>query len=130
MNIDIHANGIPAEKDVQHFVRLRAELSLSALSDQIGLVSVFVDSAEESGCDGEVRCVVLIRLLAQPDVVVEITHSNLYVAIHRAVDEAGWILARSLADQQSDLMHLQVEMIDGWHARSTAGNRLESGQAA
>ena len=129
MNIEIQANGIPPSKDVQHFVRCRADLALRALRDQIGLVSVFV-SAGEFDDGNDIRCLVLIKLSSHPDVVVESTDANLYIAIHRAVDDAGWTLARNLMRQQNSLMHRQFEMIGGQRPQSKARDLVETDRAA
>lgn len=130
MNIDIQANSIPKNKDVHHFVKCRADLALNGLRDQIGLVSVFVDNAKESGAGDEMRCLVLIRPNAHPDVVVENTDANLYAAIHRAVDDASWTLADSLARQHSDLLQRQIDMIDGKHPVSNMYEYSEPDRAA
>ena len=83
MKIDIQANGIPAYKDVDHFVTCRAHLAFGSMRDQVSLVSVFVDRI---GKDNEIRCLVLIRPSAQPDIIVEGSNANLYVAIHQTLD--------------------------------------------
>lgn len=117
MNIEIQARGIPSNKDVHNFIRRRADLALNALRDQIGLASVFVDGANVSDKVGDIRCLVLIRLGTHPDVEVESTHANLYTAIYRAVDDAGWTLARTLMHQQAGLLNRQFKMIgNGYQA--------------
>ena len=128
MNIEIQANGVPANKDVRHFVNCRAELALKALRDQIGLVSVVVDNKTGSG-EG-VRCLVLIRLSTHPDVVIENNDANLYVAIHRAVDDAGWALARILMRQQSSLMQRQFELIEDQRPHLISDSFVVSERAA
>ncbi len=130
MNIEIQANSIPTNKDVHHFVRCRAYHALNGLRDQIGLVSVFVDNANESIDGKQVRCLVLIRTNALPDVAVEHSAANLYIAIHRAVNDAGWALANSLGRQQSDLLHQQIGIIDGKHSASNMYDYIEPDRAA
>lgn len=115
MNIDIQANGIPADKDVLHFITCRAELALGAMHDQLGLVGVVIDG---TGDGNEIRCRVLIRPRMQTDIVVEGSDANLYVAIHRALDDAGWTLAASLLRQQSEFMHRQFKLIEDRVAQS------------
>jgi hypothetical protein len=113
MKLEIQANGNTPLKDLRHFVRYRAGIALKAMGDQAGLVSVFVDDVGESD-DGEgIRCLVLIRSGTLADIVVENIDANPYIAIHRAVDDAGWSLARSLARQQSGLLHRQLQLIEG-----------------
>ena len=45
-------------------------------------------------------CQVQVGIPGQPDLFVENQESNLYVAIHRAVDRAGWTAARKLERQR------------------------------
>ena len=130
MNIEIQANGIPVPKNVHHFVRSRTDLALRGLSDQIGLVSVFINNANEPGGANQKRCLVLIRPIAHPDVQVEFTDVNLYVAIHRAVDDAGWCLASSLVRQQCDLLQRQLNMIEGKHPDANMYEYIEADRAA
>lgn len=127
MNIDIQANAIPAHKDVHHFVACRVDLALGGMRDQLALVSVIID-----GCgDGdEVRCLVVIRPYAQPDIICEGSHANVYVAVHQTLDEAGWTAARKLASQQNAFMDRQFELL-GDQVDSSAMRALPlSGRAA
>ena len=125
MKIEIQADGTPARKDLQHFVKCRADLALKVLQDQISLVSVFVDDTGEG-----IRCLVLIRSSTQTDVLIESHDANLYVAIHRAVYDAGWTLAHSLMRQQSNLLQRQFEIIEGHRPQSWPGAFVESDRAA
>jgi len=97
---------------VHNFIGCRTGIALNALREQIDLVSVFVDDSNESGQVRDIRCLVLIRLGTHPDVEVESTHTNLYTAIYRALDDAGWTLARMLMHQQAGLLNRQFKMID------------------
>ena len=130
MNIEIESRGIPVEKDVEHFVRCRADLALNGLRDQINTVSVVVSEDADANDDNRIRCLALIRLSGQRDVVVEGTHRNLYVSIHRTLDDAGWSLAQTLAHQQSEMLHQQFELIEGDHATLSASRAHGSAQAA
>ena len=120
MNIDIQANGIPAHKDVHRFVACRADLALGAMRDQFGLVSVFIDETDEGK---DTRCRVLIRSSAQPDILIEGSNANLYAAIHHTLDDAGWTLAGSLVQQQTDFISRQFELIDDHSFRSAASQQ-------
>lgn len=125
MNIEIHANGIPSGSNLQHFVRYRAGLALWALRDQTGAVSLHVDHAGDG-----TRCRVIVRSSTLPDIVVEHTDANLYVAVHKALDEAGWKSARVLVRQQSRLLQRQSELIVGRRPPAGAGDVVEAGRAA
>ena len=130
MNIEIQTNSIAKAKDVHHFVKCRTDLALNGLRDQIVLTSVFVDNDNECVDGDKKRCMVLIRPIAHPDVLVEYTDANLYVAIHRAVDDAGWCLASSLVRQQGDLLHRQLDIIDGNYTESERYKYVEPDRAA
>ena len=127
MNIDIQAKAIPAHKDVHHFVACRADLALGGMRDQLALASVFIDG---SGAGDEVRCLVMIRPYAQPDIIVEGSHANVYVAVHQTLDEAGWTLARKLASQQNAFIDRQFELLGDQAARSGMRGLPLSGRAA
>ena len=130
MKLEIQANGIPAHREVHHFVRCRADLALKVLRDQIGLVSVFVDNNGQADDGDGIRCLVLIRLSTQPDVVVERSDANLYIAIHRALDQAGWTLSRSLMRRQSSLLQRQLGFIEGLPVDSKPYDPADSVRAA
>lgn len=107
MNIEVKANEGSSNQNLRHFVTHRADLALSTLGDQIDLVSVVVDSADEADGESGHRCLVIVRSSLHPDVIVENSHVNPYVAIHRAVDDAGWTVAGNLVSQQQSLIHRQ-----------------------
>ena len=130
MDIEIKADGIPSEKEVQRLVESRAGLALHGMRDQIGLVSVVVGSDGKSGLGGKIRCLVLIRLSAHPDVVVESSDTSLDAAIRRAVDDAGWSLADSLQRQQRELLQLQAAIIDSERPRMGEQDSASREQAA
>ena len=134
MNIEVSANGIPADSNLQHFVRYRADLALWALRDRTGAVSVHVDHAGEfhdGDGDGDgTRCRVIVRTSTLADVVAEHTDANLYVAVHKALDEAGRKSARGLVRQQGRLLQRQSELIVGRHPPAKAGDVVEAGRAA
>jgi hypothetical protein len=130
MNIDISANGIPSRSNLQHFVRCRADIALWALRDQTGAVSVHVDGAGELHDGDGTRCRVIVRSSLLPDVIVEHTDANLYVAVHKALDEAGWKSARGLVRQQNRLLQRQSELVAGRRPPANAGDFVEAGRAA
>lgn len=126
MDIELKVDGAAAVRELQHFAEFRADYALGAMRDQIGLISSSVDGVGET--DDEIRCRVTIRRTAQPDLTVEGTHGNPYVAIHQALDEAGWSLARGLMHQHSGMLQRQIELIgDGLRKASLSA---AAGQAA
>jgi hypothetical protein len=130
VNIEIKVNGEQPSKDVERFVRCRSELALQGMRDEIVMVSVAVDHNGEYGGDREISCLVLVRLIGHPDVGVEIADANLYTAIHRALDDAGWCVAGNLVRRQRELLQQQVEMIDGDRSVLPSEQRIRSERAA
>jgi len=112
VNIEVKANQRSLDQNLHHFVTYRADLALSALGDQIDLVSVVVDGTDEAGGESGHRCQVMVKSSLHPDVIVEDSHVNPYVAIHRAVDDAGWTVAGNVVSQQRSLIHRQYEVIE------------------
>lgn len=95
MKIDIRADSAPADADLEHFVRSRVNFALGNRRDRVAAVSVYL-FALEAGESAEKYCLVRVSLTRQPELEVEVFDSNIYVAIHRAVDRAGWEVSRRL----------------------------------
>ena len=112
MNIELKENGLPATKELQHFARCRADHAFGALRDQIGLISLFLERTSDATGESASRCLALIQRTAQPDFKIESTHANPYVALHKTLDDAGWGLAHAVMQQQSEMIHRQVEILD------------------
>ena len=96
MKLDIQTAGINASPGLRRFVRRRVDFAFSTRGDQVG--RILVRLADVNGPRGgeDKSCLVQVRIPGQPDVVIENIESNLYVAIHRAIDRAGWTAARKL----------------------------------
>jgi putative sigma-54 modulation protein len=86
---------VPADADLEHFVRSRVNFTLGNRRDRIIGVSIYL-SALEAGENADKHCLVRVSLTRQPDLETEVSDSNIYVAIHRAVDRAGWEVSRRL----------------------------------
>ena len=95
MKIDIRSENGPAGADLEHFVRSRVNFALGNRKDRVTLVCVYL-FALSAGDNAEKYCLVRVSMTRQPDLEVEVFDSNLYVAIHRAVDRAGWEVSRRL----------------------------------
>ena len=100
MNIDIQTSGVSASAGLRRFVRRRVDFAFSTRSEQIGRILVRLSDVNGPRGGHDKSCLVQVRMPGQPDVVVENLESNLYVAIHRAIDRAGWTAARKLERQR------------------------------
>ena len=99
MNFEIQSNRIPINDELRNYVQQRIDYALSTRADYIDSVLVHVADCGIPGDPGDKACLVRVRLHGIPDVHVENFDENLYVAIHRAVDRAGWTVARRIARQ-------------------------------
>ena len=111
MKIEVQASGLSCDQDLQHFVKLRTDHALYALRDQIGAINVFIDGTDSTEHQDQIRCLVVINLRTEPDLLVEHRHSNVYIAIHQAIDEAGWKLAEALSSRQLRLIDKQMRLL-------------------
>jgi ribosome-associated translation inhibitor RaiA len=118
MQIDIQARNFPLTHALRNHTKRRLGFALSARDNHIQ--SVIVRLSDINGTrGGEDKCchiqVVLARL---PDVVIEDTEADLYVAIDRAADRAGRTVGRRLMRKRtkgrsSGLHHM--ESINEFH---------------
>jgi putative sigma-54 modulation protein len=95
MKIDISADNAPVDADLEHFVRSRVNFALGNRRDRVVRVAIYL-FALEAGENADKYCLVRVSLTRQSDLEIEISDSNIYVAIHRAVDRAGWEVSRCL----------------------------------
>ncbi len=100
MNIDIQTSGMKASPGLRRFIRRRVDFAFSTRSDQIGRILVRLADVNGPRGGDDKSCLVQVRMPGQPDVIIENIESNLYVAIHRAIDRAGWTAARKLERQR------------------------------
>ena len=100
MRIEIQGSGIEFDDKVRHFTRHRVDFAMSARAEHIDNVQVHLSDTGAPGDNGEMQCLVQVRLHGMPHVIAENRDPNLYIAIHRAVDRAGWIAARNIVRQQ------------------------------
>ena len=96
MNIELQVDLIAQEKELRHFVQGRVDYALGRHRHQIACVRVRVGAVYEPQDLKDKGCQVQVSLPGHSDIVVENQDSNIYIAVHRAVDRAGWTVARCL----------------------------------
>jgi len=96
MKIEIQFDGMTASKDLQERIQRRIAFVLGIHRDRIKSVRVHLARVNEPRDDKDKSCQVQASLVSGQKVRVEIMDSDLQVAIHRAVDRAGWTVARRL----------------------------------
>lgn len=94
MQIDIQAQGGHADAELEHFVGSRVNFALGRLRERVGAVEVSLSPARRADGEAARRCRVRVSLTGTTDLEVENVDPNIYIAIHRAVDRAGWEVAR------------------------------------
>ena len=99
MKIETCGSNLTIDENIRRFVRHRVEFALSSRTEYIDSVLVHLFDIDNPDNSEEKRCLVQVRLHGLPDVWVKISDANLYVAIHRAVDRAGWTVARRIMRQ-------------------------------
>lgn len=93
MQIDIQTRDITLTEELRAHVERRLQFALSRFQDQVLLITVCLSGV--SGGSGEDRhCYLQIRAEGCPDVSIEDTEADLYIAINRAVERAGRMLER------------------------------------
>lgn len=97
MQMDIQCRGFDLTDGLRDYARKRLAYSLHCGDGYIGRVIVRL-SGPRGGKDK--RCHLEVRLKGLPEMVIEDTEVDLYVAINRAAERAGRALARRLDRQR------------------------------
>lgn len=100
MQMDIQCRSFDLTEGLRDYVKKRLAYSLNCGDGHI--VRVIVRLSDINGPRGgeDKRCHLELRLKRLPEVVIEDTESDLYVAIDRAAERAGRALVRCLARQR------------------------------
>jgi len=96
MKIEIQFDGMSASKGLQEYIERRIAFVLGMHRDRIKALRVHLTRVNQSRDGKDKSCQVQALLASEQKVLVEIMDSDLHVAIHRAVDRAGWTVARRL----------------------------------
>jgi ribosome-associated translation inhibitor RaiA len=96
MKTEIQFDDMTADKDLQERIERRIAFVLGLHRDRIKAVLVHLTSVNEPRDGKDNSCEVKAFLSGGQKVLVKIMDSDLHIAIHRAVDRAGWTIARRL----------------------------------
>ena len=101
MKIDIQARNFPLTDALRSHAERRLRFALTCCDDYVhGAVMRLSDiNGPRGGSDK--RCHLQVVLAGLPNVVVEDTEGDLYVAIDRAIDRAGRAVARKIDRRQT-----------------------------
>lgn len=100
MRIDIQASGFELTDGLRQHTERRLQFALSWASHDVRKVMVRLSDINGPRGGNDKRCRIQIPLPRTPDIVIEDTESDLYVAIDRAAERAERSLARQLERQR------------------------------
>jgi putative sigma-54 modulation protein len=101
MNIEIHARRVPLSRKLRKSTERRIRSALTRFDERITRVSLWLSDVNGPKGGNDKNCQVQIVMSGKPDVVIEETRENLYLAINRAIERAGQTVVRKLDRQRS-----------------------------
>lgn len=96
MHIDIQASGFKLSDGLREHTERRLQFALSWAIHDVRKVVVRLSDINGPRGGNDKRCYIQIPIPGRPDVVIEDTESDLYVAIDHAVDRVERSVARRL----------------------------------
>lgn len=100
MQVDIQCRGFDLTDSLRDYAKKRLAYSLNCGDSHIARVIVRLSDINGPRGGKDKRCHLEVRLKGLPEVVIEDTEVDLYVAIDRAAERAGRALLRCLARQR------------------------------
>ncbi len=112
MQINIQARNFSLTKALRNHAERRLRFALTCCDSHIQRVVMRLSDINGPRGGADKRCHLQLILAGMPDVVIEDTEADLYVAIDRAADRAGRTLVRKTKRQQTLLRHGGAPTID------------------
>lgn len=103
MQMDIQCRGFTLTEALRDYAKKRLACSLRQSDTYIGRVIVRLSDINGPRGGEDKRCHLEVRLKGLPEVVIEDTQADLYMAIDRAADRAGRTIARHLARSRREV---------------------------
>jgi ribosome-associated translation inhibitor RaiA len=103
MQIDIQALDFPLTHALRNHAERRMRFALTCCDDHIQRVVMRLSDINGPRGGADKRCQVQVVLAGLPDVVIEDTEADLYIAIDRATERAGQTLLRKV-DRRNTLL--------------------------
>ena len=101
MQIDIQARDFSLTSALRSHAERRLRFALSCCDDHIQRIVMRLSDINGPRGGADKRCHLQVVLKGLPDVVIEDTEADLYVAIDRATDRAGRTVVRKIDRQQT-----------------------------
>jgi len=112
MQIDIEARDFPLTDALRSHAERRLRSALTCCGEHIRRVAMRLSDVNGPRGGADKRCRLQVVLAGLPDVVVEDTEGDLYVAIDRATDRAGRTLVRKIDRRQTLLRQSDPLVLD------------------
>lgn len=116
MRVEIKADGLDSVKKFDHFATCCAGFELGPQRDKIESAQIQLASASELRGGKDQFCSVQVVLSDNHKIVTKAMDPDLHVAIYRALERAGWMIAhrqqrehRHAAGMQIQIAELQTE---------------------
>ena len=101
MQVDIQARDFSLTNALRIHAERRLRFALSCCDDHIQRIVMRLSDINGPRGGADKRCHLQVVLKGLPDVVIEDTEADLYVAIDRATDRAGRTVVRKIDRQQT-----------------------------
>lgn len=101
MRIDIQARDFSLTEALRSHAERRLHFALASCSDQIQRIIMHLSDINGPRGGKDKHCHLQVILDGLPDVVIEDTETDMYVAINRAVDRAGRTVVRKIERRQT-----------------------------
>lgn len=108
MKIELKAEGFIPGKELNQFAKCCAAFELGTFMSHIESVRIRLASMDEARDGKNKTCQVTIELSGRDRVVAEVLGSDLHIAIHQALERAGWTVARTLQREHSEASNLMI----------------------
>lgn len=109
MQLDIQCRGFDLTDSLRDYAKKRLAYNLNCGDSHIARVIVRLSDINGPRGGKDKRCHLELRLKGLPEVVIEDTEADLYVAIDRAAERAGRALLRCLARQREFAFDRRVD---------------------
>ena len=112
MQIDIQARQFSLTDALRSHAERRLRFALTCCDDHIQRVAMRLSDINGPRGGADKRCYLQVVMAGLPDVVIEDTEADLYVAIDRATDRAGRTLVRKIDRRQTLLRQSDPLVLD------------------
>ena len=106
MKIELKADGFIAGTELSQFAECCAAFELGTFMSQVESVLIRLASVDGARDGKNKSCQVKVVLKGRDKVVTEVLDSDLHVAIHQALERAGWTVSRTLQREHSESSNL------------------------